>query len=187
MVLTALAATVSIAISAQQAPVVYQAQKPIRVERPHTFGVGGSLAVSSQGGAGGFRYFFTDRIGTNLTVGWSNGGPSSYGGGSSTWIMPSLIYMITKPNFTREMDLRPYAGFGFHFVHGSNVSTAPGTSGPRNDWGVQAYGGAELSFKSVKNFTLSVDVIYYNITTAADVASKHSGTDWAVSAHFYLK
>ena len=190
MLLTAVVTAASLAMSAhaQQSaapPTIYQ---PTRVERPHTFGLGGSLAVSNYGGSGGFRYFFTDRLGTNVTVGWANGGPNSYGGGSTTFVMPSLVFMITPANFTREIDLRPYVAGGLHYVHGSRVSTGPGTvPGPRNDWGFQTLGGLEMSFKSVKAFTISVEGVYYNIISSPEGTTNHSGFDWTVSVHFYLK
>jgi len=190
MLLTAIVTAASLALSAQAQqqttpPKIYQ---PTRVERPHTFAIGGSLAVSNYGGSGGFRYFFNDRIGTNFTVGWSNGGPNSYGGGSTTFVMPSMVYMITPPNFTREADFRPYVGGGLHYVHGSSVSTGPSTiPGPRNDWGYQAMGGLEMSFKSAKAFTISVEGIYYNVVSSPSGTTNHSGFDWTVSVHFYMK
>src|SRR3990170_3473836 len=37
---------------------------------PHTFGLGGSMAVTSRGGGGNFRYFMNDRAGFSVNIGW---------------------------------------------------------------------------------------------------------------------
>jgi outer membrane protein W len=191
MLLTALITAASLVAATQtarplpQGPTQSQA-KP--AERPHTFGIGGSLAFSSAGASGGFRYFFNDRLGVNFTAGWANGGPTSYGGGSTTFVMPSAVLMLTRSDSDRDVDFRPYVGGGLHYVHGTNVSTGPGTTpGPRNDWGMQAFGGVEMSFKSVKSFTLSVEVVYFNVFSSPSSTANRSGVDWTVSAHFYLK
>src|SRR4030095_2111783 len=40
-------------------------------DRPHEFGVGGWVGISSAGGGGTFRYFLSDRLGIDMNAGMS--------------------------------------------------------------------------------------------------------------------
>ena len=39
--------------------------------------------------------------------------------GSTFAVMPSVMYMVTKPNLLRDVDIRPYVGGGLNYVHAS--------------------------------------------------------------------
>ena len=41
---------------------------PQQGERPHQFGIGGSITASTRGAAGDVRYWFNDHIGLNMTA-----------------------------------------------------------------------------------------------------------------------
>jgi hypothetical protein len=195
MILTAALVAGSLAIahpsSTQAPPTRPQSEQgqPGGGERPHEIGVGGSLVVSNQGASGGFRYFFSERLGVNVMAGWASAGRYSTGS-SSAFVMPSFMYMITPPNNLREVDLRPYVGGGPTWVHSSaSAAMRPGmtANATANNWGMQAFGGVEMSFRSAKAMTISAEGIYYNVPSNISTSTNFSGFDWAVAFHFYLK
>jgi len=193
MFLTAILLAGSLAITsaspAQGPPARQQSERaqPSGGERPHEIGVGGSLVVSNQGASGGVRYFFGERLGVNVTAGWANNAGRYSAGGSSAFVMPSAIYMLTLPNNLREVDLRPYVGGGPVWVHGTAAATGPGVTNSSNDWGMNGYGGVEISFRQAKAVTLSAEGIYYNMPSLTTSTSRYNGFDWAVAFHFYVK
>lgn len=160
-------------------------------ERPHTLGVGGSMMVSSRGASGGFRYFFSERVGINLAAGWSpNGMRSSLG--STTIVVPSVMVMLTKPHDTGQIDIRPYVGGGVTYIYssGANLPTiAPGTSTAyqNHGTGVQVFGGAEISFSDMKRFTISAEGTYYTVPANFVSTPNAGGFNYAVAFHIYLK
>lgn len=194
MIWTAALVAASLAVAHSQPAQSPPAQQPSEQgqpggQRPHQIGIGGSLVVSNQGASGGFRYFFGQRLGVNVSAGWSSSVGRYSAGTSSAVISPSVMYMLTLPNDLRELDIRPYVGGGATYVH-ANYATSragPGVTGAHNDWGMQAFGGAEMSFRSAKAVTISVEGIYYNVPSTYTSTSNFSGFDWLVAFHYYVK
>ncbi len=67
---------------------------PQQAERPHQFGIGGSITASTRGAAGDVRYWFNDHIGLNMTAGWYRSYYETPSGQRPTTVhvSPSVIY-----------------------------------------------------------------------------------------------
>ncbi len=118
--------------------------RPIIEERPHTVGLGSALTASNRGIGGATRVFFNDRIGVDFSANWYR--PNSrYSTGYIFHATPSFLYMLTKPNDLRDVDIRPYVGGGLSYINSTYRSTvAPNPLNQRTSGlGGQAFGGAE--------------------------------------------
>jgi outer membrane protein W len=180
---------------AQQRP--DQRERNSSDERPHQVGVGGVVAMSNQGGGAGFRYFMNNRLGVNLYMGMAKNGPrySTSNGtvqGSTFYVMPSAIFMLTTPDPTRDVDIRPYVGGGLNYVH----ATQPGYYTPGNanlsttsdnGMGGQVFFGMEMTFRSADFITISAEGQYYKLPVNYVNASVMDGFSYGLAFHFYLK
>ena len=122
--------------------------------RPHQFGIGGSITASTRGAAGDVRYWFNDHIGLNMTAGWYRGYYETPSGQRPTTVhvSPSVIYMIGKPNYTREVDIRPFVG-GASYLRATRPIVSPTANiltVESSGTGMHAFGGAELTFKDAE-------------------------------------
>jgi hypothetical protein len=164
-------------------------------ERPHQIGLGAQMGLSSRGGGGAFRMFMTPQLGFNFSASYYPGtryntvnGPVS---GSTFAVMPSVMYMITKPNLLRDVDIRPYVGGGMNYVHASRPlpTTVPGvlTLESQNGIGGQVFAGAELTFRSADYITISFEGTYYRLPVTYVSAAVPDGFTYALAFHFYLK
>ena len=165
-------------------------------ERPHQIGLGAQMGLSSRGGGGAFRMFMTPQLGFNFSASYYPGtryntvnGPVS---GSTFAVMPSVMYMITKPNLLRDVDLRPYVGGGLNYVHASGrplPTTVPGviSYGSESGIGGQVLGGVEMTFRSADYITISFEGTYYRVPGTYQNASLRDGFQYALAFHFYLK
>ena len=163
-------------------------------DRNHTFGIGGQLGVSNRGAGAGTRFFFGDHLGVNLQASWyKNGNRYTVAGtnqGSTFAALPSFIYMLTKPDSTREVDLRPYVGGGINYVSTSRPATSlAGNSATQryNGVGGQAFGGVEMTFKDTDWMTISAEGIYYKLPINYVNAATVGGFNYLLGFHFYLK
>ena len=159
-------------------------------ERPHTVGLGGQMGVSNRGGGGGLRYFFGNRLGANFEVAWYRPRYTATTSGSTFAVLPSIIFMLTDPDPTRDVDIRPYVGGGVSYVRSSRpVTTAPGqtTSLRRSGTGGQAFGGVELTFREADYLTISIEGTYYKLPVSYVNANVVGGFNYVLAFHFYLK
>ena len=159
-------------------------------ERPHRFGVGGSILISNRGASGGFRYWFGERVGVNLTAGFYTTAGNNPANSSSTVVIPSVLVMLTKPNETRQMDVRPYVGAGMNYSHayGATPVRSPNVAQPRMyGIGGQAFGGVEVTFRDMDMMTLSGEGVYYVMPAYYANATTASGFTYTFAVHFYLK
>ena len=106
--------------------------------------------------------------------------------------MPSVMYMVTKPNLLRDVDIRPYVGGGVNYVHASRP--VPTTADPRvltleseSGMGGQVFGGAEMTFRSADYITISFEGTYYRLPVTYQNAALRDGFTYALAFHFYLK
>src|SRR6185503_2843279 len=163
-------------------------------ERPHTVGLGSQVSVSNRGAGGGGRFWFGERLGRNINVGWYNPRYTVAGTtgrpGSTFGAFPSFILMLRKPDGTRDIDVRPYIGGGMSYISGSQrvinnsgiyeYQRANGTGG-------QAFGGVELTFKEADWMTISAEGIYYRLPVRIVNSQVVDGFNYLLAFHFYLK
>jgi len=96
--------------------------------------------------------------------------------------------MLTKPDQSREVNLRPYLGAGINYVsssqpYGNVTPTATVTSGT----GMQAFGGVEMSFQDTPRVGLSFEAAYYHLPTGFVGTGYIGGMNYLIGVHFYLK
>ena len=165
-------------------------------ERPHQIGVGANMGLSSRGGGGAFRLFMTDQLGFNFSANYYSGARYATVNGRTIQghtfaVMPSVIYMITKPNILRDVDIRPYVGAGFNYVYASQPvpTTVPGVRVLESQTGMggQVFGGAEMTFRSADYITISFEGTYYRLPVTYVNAALADGFTYALAFHFYLK
>jgi hypothetical protein len=162
-------------------------------ERPHTVGFGGQLGVSNRGAGAGTRFFFGDRFGVNLNAFWVRGNrytTTSSSNGSTYGAFPSVIYMLTKPNRDRAVDVRPYLGGGVSYVSApGRVTTQSGVISTERSSGMgqQAFGGVEVTLKEADWITFSAEEIYYRLPVRYVNSTVIDGFNYVVAVHFYLK
>ena len=153
------------------------------------------MGLSTRGGGGAFRMFMTQQLGVNFSANYYPGaryntvnGPVQ---GSTFAMMPSVMYMVTKPNLLRDIDLRPYVGGGINYVHASRPmpTTVPGvlTLESESGMGGQVLGGVEMTFRSADYITISFEGTYYRLPVNYQNAVLRDGFTYAMAFHFYLK
>lgn len=165
---------------------------PQQGERPHQFGIGGSITASTRGAAGDVRYWFNDHIGVNLTAGWYRSGFETPSGQRPTTVhvSPSVIYLIGRPNYTREVDIRPFVGGGASYLRATRPIVSPTANiltAESSGTGMHAFGGAELTFKDAEQLALSGELIYYRLPVQLSNRSSLDGLNYLVAVHFYLR
>lgn len=162
-------------------------------DRPHTVGIGGQIAVSNRGGGGGVRLFLGDRLGVNFSALYYRHGSrytSNPQSGSTFAALPSFLLMLTRPDKTRDVDIRPYVGGGLNYVRSSTpVTTIGGTTTlqRRSGTGGQVFGGVEMTFREADWVTISAEGIYYKLPVNFVNASIVGGFNYLLAFHFYLK
>jgi len=161
-------------------------------ERPHQFGIGAAITASTRGAAGDVRYWFNDHIGLNMTAGWYRSSYETPSGQRPTTVhvSPSVIYMIGKPNDTREVDIRPFVGGGASYLRATRPIVSPTANiltVESSGTGMHAFGGAEFTFKDAEYLALSGELIYYRLPVQLPSRSSLDGLNYLVAVHFYLK
>ena len=165
-------------------------------ERPHQVGLGAQMGLSQAGGGGAVRVFMTQQLGFNFAANFYSGNryatPTGTVQGHTFAAMPSVMYMITKPNLLRDVDLRPYVGAGLNYVYATGrpmPTTVPGvvSYGSESGIGGQVLGGVEMTFREADYITISFEGTYYRIPGTYQNASLRDGFQYALAFHFYLK
>lgn len=156
-------------------------------DRPHEFGVGGSMGLSSRGGGGSFRYFMNDRLGLDMNVGMTRA-PIAGATRTSFQVAPSAVWMFTRSNQLADLDIRPYLGAGLNYSSTSGaVRTPTGIQDRVGGLGQQVFGGVELTFSGAPWVAISAEVAYYRLSVSTFNANLASGTNFYLLFHFYLK
>lgn len=179
---------------AWSAPASIAAQRPgpqASSTRPHQFGFGGSITASNGGAAGDVRYWVGDHLGLDMSAGWHRSGYETRTGqrASTVHASPSIIYMFGKPNYTREVDIRPYAGGGASYVRASTPVMSPSGAmlmSEASGTGMHTFGGAEVAFKDVEAMTFSGELVYYRLPVRLS-NNAYDGFSYLIAVHFYVK
>jgi hypothetical protein len=105
---------------------------------------------------------------------------------TSVQFAPSLLYSLPD-RVSGSVWLRPYVGGGLDWYRVRLSSGIPGaTSVSENRWGLQTFGGGELTFANVPQFALSADVGYHWARTPF-AGMDLGGLGLSVSGHWYVK
>ena len=160
---------------------------------PHTLSFGGSIVAGSNGATGGFSYWFNEHVGVDLSVGYyrlpnyySSNGSSGY----TFQTAPSVRWLITKPNQTRDVNLRPYLGGGINYVSASNPYVATTRTTPSvttNGVGMQAFGGVEMTFKDTPGFAVTMEGAYYHLPEGFAGTGYIGGMNYLIGIRYYVK
>lgn len=158
-------------------------------EPAHQVGVGATVGLGTRSNGAGFRYFFNDRVGMNANVNWLSAPPFSASQQSGRLLIaPSAVFMLTKSKQYASVDVRPYIGGGLNYATGSVPIAVAGTTTTRlNGFGMQAFGGVELTFQDARNFAISAEVVHYEIAGSALSDGLGQGTNLYVLLHYYMR
>jgi len=154
----------------------------------HLIGLGGRVGGSTFGFGATARAWSRDRFGAQLEMSrsaWTSVGVA--GRVSSIQFEPSLLYRL--PDHVADyLWVRPYLGSGVNLRRQtlSNAIPGAGPSVSENTFGLQAFGGGELTFAGVPRFALSVDLGYHWVRTSF-AGVDLGGPGVSVSGHWYVK
>lgn len=166
---------------------------PPSTSAPHTLSVGGSIVAGSNGATGGFSYWFNQQVGVDMSVGYyrlPNYYSSTGSSGYTFQAAPSVMWLLTKPNQTRDVNLRPYVGGGINYVSSSQpvtLSTRSTTAATSSGMGMQAFGGVEMSFKDTPQFALTIEGAYFHLPEGFAGTGYIGGMNYLIGVRFYLK
>ena len=151
----------------------------------HGVGVGARMAASPIGFGITARGWRRNRLGMQLDA-------SRYASTSLTTarvtaiqIAPSLLYSLPD-RVTDYLWLRPYVGSGAMLHRSSNTATPGGVPVSASGFGLQAFGGGEVTFAGAPQFALSADLGYRWYRTAP-AAFDGGGLGVSVLGHWYVK
>jgi outer membrane protein W len=167
---------------------------PATTPAMHTLAIGGSIVAGSNGATGAFQYWFNQYVGMEMSVGYyrlPNYASSGGSGGYTFQTAPSVVVLLTKPDQTRDVNLRPYLGGGVNYVSSSSdvvATRARTTNGVvSSGTGMQAFGGVEMSFKDTPRVGLSFEAAYYHLPSGFVGTGYIGGMNYLLGVHFYLK
>lgn len=151
----------------------------------HTFGVGATMGQSPVGFGVSGRAWHRSHFGAQVDYShYSTAAPITPDRVASTQFEPSVMFHF-RDHVADYLWLRPYAGSGVSFGH-ETLTLAEGTTVSEGRFGVQAFGGAELTFPGMSRFALSAGMSYrWSGTPFAGVDL--GGLGFAVAGHWYVK
>jgi hypothetical protein len=153
----------------------------------HGLGLGGLMGGSPLGFGATVRAWRPDRLGVQLDVSRyavsGNGIPERV---TSIQIEPSLLYSLPD-RVTDSVWLRPYIGSGATLRHHSVSTGTPGADSlSGNGFGLQGFGGTELTFAGAPQFAVSANLSYHWFKTPVD-GFDLGGLGVSVLGHWYVK
>jgi hypothetical protein len=154
----------------------------------HLIGLGGRVGGSTFGIGATARAWSRDHFGAQLEM--SHSALTSVGVPGrvrSIQFEPSLLYWLPD-HVTDYVWVRPYLGSGINLSRQTLSNAIPGAGPPvsENTFGLQAFGGGELTFAGVPRFALSVDLGYHWVRTSF-AGVDLGGPGVSVSGHWYMK
>jgi hypothetical protein len=165
------------------------AMRPVYVTpATHGLGLGGRVGGATLGFGATARAWRPNRLGGQLDVSrsalTSSGTPARV---TSIQIEPSLLYSLPD-RVTDYIWVRPYVGSGAALRRHSVSSGTPGggDSVSGNGFGLQAFGGAEVTFAGAPRFAVSADAGYHWFRTPV-AGFDLGGVGVSVSGHWYVK
>ena len=154
----------------------------------HSLGLGGVMGSSPLAFGASARAWRRDRIGVQVDVSryaiTSGTTPARL---TSFQVEPSVLYSLPD-RVTDYLWMRPYLGSGATLRRHSfgTGTSAAGDSTSGYGFGLQAFGGGELTFAGAPQFALSADLGYRWFQTPL-AGFDLGGLGLTVSAHWYVK
>ena len=187
------------AIAAERSVVAEQVQRvesgslrsplpPVYATPSHTLGLGARMGGPLFGGFGVSGRAWRERFGIQLSL--SRHVMTNALGSerlTATRVDPSVLYRLPE-HVGDYLWVRPYVGSGMTF-HRQSVRSVTSTIDPPSDggFGVQWFGGGEMTFANVPQVGVSLD-LGYRWTQGPDAPGFDlTGPTFAVSAHWYIK
>lgn len=154
----------------------------------HVIGLGGRLSHSAFGFAVTARAWSRGPLGLQVEVGRSTLTSSlAQDRMTSMQFAPSLVYALPDA-VSNAVWLRPYVGAGASVYRSSLSTTSPTTvaSSSQTEYGVQSFGGGEVTFAAAPWIAISAE-LGYNWADAPFPGFELGGPTFSVSGHWYVK
>ena len=152
----------------------------------HVLGIGALLGGQTFGVGASARAWTRGRLGVQFEVSrYSMSNPIDLGEMTSTQFGPSALYSF-RDHVADYTWLRPYVGAGITFTRSSFTSPAVGIAMSDSTTGFQTFGGGELSFASLPQFSVSAQLGYHWFETPF-AGYELSGLGLSVAGHWYVK
>jgi hypothetical protein len=170
----------------EQRPVEYPATRPVYVTpATHGLGLGGRLGGPSLGFGATARGWRPSRLGGQLDVSrYAQNGVGTLERVTSIQVEPSLLYSLPD-RVTDYIWLRPYIGSGATLRRHS-VSSGTMDSVSANGFGLQTFGGGEMTFAGAPQFAVSADLSYHWFRTPVP-GFDLGGLGFSLLGHWYVK
>jgi hypothetical protein len=154
----------------------------------HSLGLGGVMGGSPLAFGASARAWRRDRIGVQVDMSrYAMTGIATPARLTSFQVEPSVLYSLPD-RVTDYLWVRPYVGSGAtlrrHSFGSGTPAAAESTSG--YGFGLQAFGGGELTFAGAPQFALSADLGYHWFKTPI-AGFDLGGLGLTVSGHWYVK
>jgi hypothetical protein len=151
----------------------------------HVLGLGGRLGGPSLGFGATARGWRRNRLGGQLDVSrYAQDSAETLDHVTSIQVEPSLLYSLPD-RVTDYLWLRPYIGSGVTLSrHSVSSGTMDSVSG--NGFGLQAFGGGEMTFAGLPQFAVSADLSYHWFRTPVP-GFDLGGLGFSLLGHWYLK
>ena len=165
-----------------------QTSPPVGQKPPHEWGIGGQFGAGSLGSGVSLQYWVAGIVGVDsrlLLSGSEQFTGVQFVGGHSVEFAPSVIVMFKRPDNSKGLDVRPYAGGGVHWTHAGPNITLDGR--PVNGHGSQFFGGVEFGIAQVPALGVSIEVIHKARPAAIVAAGLHSSTTALVAFRFFVR
>jgi hypothetical protein len=163
---------------------------PVRNAAPpspsHVFGLGARIGGPSFGVGASARGWTHGRLGVQFEVSrYSMSEAITLTTMSSTQFGPSVLYAFND-HVADYTWLRPYVGGGVNFYRSTLTNPALAIDMSDSAMGYQMFGGGELSFASLPQFSVSAELSYHWFD-APFPGFEMSGTGLSIAGHWYIK
>ena len=150
----------------------------------HRFGLGALMGVSPSEIGASARAWSSRRFGAQFAI--SHQSEDHVDGElSSILFSPSLVYAL-RPGMSDYVSFRPYVGGGPSFYSHSLTDPLSGTDSSKSGVGFQAFGGGELTFASLPQVAVSVDLRFHHAGEPFP-GFDMTGIGVAAGAHWYFR
>jgi SH3 domain-containing protein len=151
----------------------------------HQFGVGGRIGAPDFDLGVAARLWSRDRFGLQAQL--ARGADGIEPRRATTLEFAPSVLVAARDRVTESWWLRPYAGGGPTFVHRAvDAGVLPGEPIGEGRFGLQGFGGLEVTLPNLPRFALSAD-LGYRWLQSPPLGNQDSGVRFIMSGHWYLK